>query len=67
MGILIGAYLLSRGILTPWSFNVAIIAVVSLTITSPVLMKVAFSGFEIQPSFAQVTGSGRSGSSRQNP
>lgn len=67
MGILMGAYLLSRGVLTPPSFNVAIIAVASLTIVSPVLMRIAFSRFGIQTSCAQVAGPGRSDFFRQNP
>jgi Kef-type K+ transport system membrane component KefB len=67
MGILIGAYLLSRGVLTSPSFNVAIIAVASLTIVSPVLMRIAFSGFGIQTNCAQVAGPGRPDSFRQNP
>jgi Kef-type K+ transport system membrane component KefB len=67
MGIVVAAYLLSRGVLTPPSFNVGIIAVASLTIVSPVLMRIAFSGFGIQTSCAQVAGPGRSDSFRQNP
>jgi hypothetical protein len=40
MGMLIAAYSFSRGLVNPVSFNVAIIAVVLLTMVSPVLMKV---------------------------
>lgn len=67
MGIVVAAYLLSRGVLSPPSFNVGIIAVASLTIVSPVLMRIAFSGFGIQTSCAQVAGPGRSDYFRQNP
>jgi len=41
MGIVVAAYLFSRGVLSPPSFNVGIIAAVSLTIVSPVLMRIA--------------------------
>jgi Kef-type K+ transport system membrane component KefB len=41
MGIVIAAYLFSRGVLNPQFFNVAIIAVVLLTMVSPVLMRIA--------------------------
>jgi len=44
MGILIAAYLFSRGVLSPSSFNVGIVAVVFLTMVSPVLMRIASSG-----------------------
>jgi Kef-type K+ transport system membrane component KefB len=67
MGILIAAYLFSRGLLTPPSFNVAIMAVVSLTIVSPVLPRIVSSGFGVQTGCAQVAGPGRSDSFRQNP
>jgi hypothetical protein len=40
MGILISAYLFSRGMVNPSQFNLAIIAVVILTMITPVLMKV---------------------------
>jgi Kef-type K+ transport system membrane component KefB len=40
MGMLIAAYLFSRGLLDPSSFNVAITTVVVLTMLTPVLMKV---------------------------
>ena len=65
MGILIAAYQFSRGVLSPPSFNVGIIAVVSLTIVSPVLMRIAFSGFGIRIGSAQVAE--RSDSFSQNP
>jgi len=67
MGILIAAYLFSRGVLTPLSFNVGIIAVVSLTIVSAVLMRIASSGFGIRTACAQATGAERSNSFGQNP
>ena len=67
MGFLIGAYLFSRGVLTPPSFNVAIIAVALLTIVSPVLMRIAAMGFGIPTGCAEVTRSGRSDSFAQNP
>jgi Kef-type K+ transport system membrane component KefB len=41
MGIVIAAYLFSRGLLSPPLFNVAVIAVVLLTMVSPVLMRMA--------------------------
>ena len=41
MGIVVAAYLFSRGLLNPPSFNVGIIAVVLLTMVSPVLMRIA--------------------------
>jgi Kef-type K+ transport system membrane component KefB len=67
MGILIAAYLFSRGVLSPPSFSVGIIAVVSLTIVSPVLIRIASSGFGIQTTCARVAGPGRSDSFSQNP
>ena len=66
-GILIAAYLFSRGVLSPPSFNVGTIAVVSLTIVSPVLMRIASSGFGIQTTCAQDAGPERSNSLSQNP
>ena len=39
MGILLAAYLFSRGLVTPHQFNIAILVVVILTMCSPVLMK----------------------------
>ncbi len=41
MGMLIAAYLFSRGLINPSSFNTAIIVVVMLTMITPVLMKIA--------------------------
>jgi Kef-type K+ transport system membrane component KefB len=43
MGMLIGAYLFSRGLLNPSQFNIAIAVVVILTILSPILMRMASS------------------------
>ena len=55
MGILIAAYLFSRGLLTPSSFNVSIVAVIMLTMLTPIAMRVAQTKFNIQlsvsPSF----------------
>jgi len=53
MGILIAAYLFSRGLVDPSQFNIAIIAVVLLTIIAPIAMKVAQTKFDIQLSVAQ--------------
>ncbi len=39
MGILLAAYLFSRGLVTPHQFNIAILVVLILTICAPVLMK----------------------------
>ena len=39
MGILLAAYLFSRGLVTPPQFNIAILVVVMLTMSAPVLMK----------------------------
>src|SRR3990172_2641161 len=41
MGMLIAAYLFSRGVVNPSQFNMAIIVMVTLTMLSPILMKVA--------------------------
>jgi len=41
MGIVVAAYIFSRGLLNPPSFNVAILVVVLLTMVSPVLMRIA--------------------------
>jgi Kef-type K+ transport system membrane component KefB len=41
MGIVVAAYLFSRGLLNPPFFNVAVTAVVLLTMVSPVLMRIA--------------------------
>jgi len=55
MGILIAAYLFSRGLINPSSFNAVIVLVIVLTMLTPLLMKIAQIGFNIQlnvaPSF----------------
>jgi Kef-type K+ transport system membrane component KefB len=40
IGVLIAAYLFSRGLVDPRLFNTAIIAVVLLTIVSPLFMRI---------------------------
>ncbi len=67
MGIVVAAYLFSRGVLNPALFNVAVIAVVSLTIVSPVLMRIASSEFGVQTTCVRGAGSERSNSFGQNP
>jgi hypothetical protein len=57
MGILIAAYLFSRGIVNPSQFNLTIIAVVILTMITPVLTKMAAVKLNLQstvaPSFTE--------------
>jgi Kef-type K+ transport system membrane component KefB len=57
MGILIAAYLFSRGIVNPSQFNLTIIAVVILTMITPVPMKMAAVKLNLQstvaPSFTE--------------
>ena len=48
MGILIAAYLFSRGLVSPSSFNAVIIVVIALTMLTPIVMKVAQIKFNIQ-------------------
>jgi len=48
IGMLIGAYLFSRGLVNPSQFNVVIIVVVTMTIVAPVLMKLVFSVPRVQ-------------------
>jgi Kef-type K+ transport system membrane component KefB len=48
MGIVVAAYLFSRGLLNPPSFNVAIIAVALLTMLTPVLTKITYTEFNVQ-------------------
>jgi Kef-type K+ transport system membrane component KefB len=48
MGIVVAAYLFSRGLLNPPSFNVGIIAVVLLTMLTPVLTKITYTEFNVQ-------------------
>jgi Kef-type K+ transport system membrane component KefB len=66
MGILIAAYLFSRGVLSPPSFDIAVITVALLTMVSPVLLRVASSGFRVQTAYTQVAEYGRSDSFSQN-
>jgi hypothetical protein len=40
IGMLIAAYLFSRGLVNPSEFNLAIIAVVLLTMITPILMRI---------------------------
>ncbi len=47
MGILIAAYLFSRGLVDPSQFNIAVVAVVLLTIFTPIGMKVMQTKFDI--------------------
>jgi len=57
IGVLIAAYLFSRGLLIPSSFNVSIIVVIILTMLTPIAMKVAQAKFNIQLNVApQFTG-----------
>jgi Kef-type K+ transport system membrane component KefB len=46
MGIVIAAYLFSRGALNPQFFSIAILAGVGLTMVSPILMRIAFRGLD---------------------
>ena len=48
MGTVVAAYLFSRGLLNPLSFNVAIIAVALLTMLTPVLTKITYTEFNAQ-------------------
>jgi Kef-type K+ transport system membrane component KefB len=52
IGVLIAAYLFSRGLLIPSSFNVSIIVVIMLTMLTPIVMKVAQIKFNIQVNVA---------------
>lgn len=67
MGIVVAAYLFSRGLLNPVFFNVAVMAVVLLTMVSPVLMRIASTGFGIQTTCVRIAGPERSDSFSQNP
>lgn len=68
MGILIAAYLFSRGLVSPSSFNAVIIVVIALTMLTPIVMKVAQIKFNIQvnvaPSFTGGEERHRSGRNR---
>jgi Kef-type K+ transport system membrane component KefB len=48
MGIVVAAYIFSRGLLNPPSFNVAIITVALLTMLTPVLTKITYTEFNVQ-------------------
>jgi len=48
MGMLIAAYLFSRGLVSPSSFNAVITVVIALTMLTPIVMKVAQIKFNIQ-------------------
>jgi Kef-type K+ transport system membrane component KefB len=48
IGILVAAYLFSRGVVNPLLFHTAMIAVVLLTMLSPVLIKIVYSEFNTQ-------------------
>ena len=67
VGIVVAGYLFSRGLLNPAFFNVGVMAVVLLTMVSPVLMRIASTGFGIQTNCARVAGSERSNSFSQIP
>ena len=60
MGVLIAAYLFSRGLLNLPSFNVAIILVVLLTILTPVLIKIAYTEFNVQKTSITVSNPSKS-------
>ncbi len=68
MGILIAAYLFSRGLVSPSSFNAVIIVVIALMMLTPIVMKVAQIKFNIQvnvaPSFTGGEERHRSGRNR---
>ncbi len=57
MGVVVAGYLFSRGLLNPAFFNVTIVAVVLLTMVSPVLMRIASTGFEVRTTPVQTAGS----------
>jgi Kef-type K+ transport system membrane component KefB len=48
MGILIAAYLFSRGILNPQFLSIAILVAVGLTTVSPILMRIVSTGFGVR-------------------
>jgi hypothetical protein len=60
IGVLIAAYLFSRGLLNLASFNVAIILVVLLTILTPVLIKIAYTEFNVQKTSISVSNPSKS-------
>jgi len=48
MGIVIAAYLFSRGVLNPQFFNISILVGVGLTMVSPILMRIASTKFGVR-------------------
>lgn len=56
MGLLIGAYLFSRGVLYPSTFNVAVTIVVILTVIVPILMKIVSNKLDVDNAFSQMMG-----------
>ena len=48
MGIVIAAYLFSRGVLNPQFFSIAILVGVGLTMVSPILMRIASTQFGVR-------------------
>jgi len=60
MGMVVAAYLFSRGLLNLPSFNVAIILVVLLTILTPVLIKIAYTEFNVQKTSITVSNPSKS-------
>jgi Kef-type K+ transport system membrane component KefB len=54
MGILIAAYLFSRGLLTPPSFNVSIIVVIMLAMITPIAMKLGPVDLNVQSTSAPI-------------
>jgi len=59
MGMLIAAYLFSRGLLNPSSFNIAIIAVVLLTMAAPIVMRFASANLDALRASAAIVDSER--------
>jgi Kef-type K+ transport system membrane component KefB len=59
MGMLIAAYLFSRGLLNPSSFNIAIVAVVVLTMVSPIAMRFASANLGVLRASAAIVDSER--------
>jgi len=59
IGILIASYLFSRGLLNPSSFNIAIIAVVVLTMVAPIVMRFASANLDALRASAAIVDSER--------
>ena len=66
-GILIAAYLFSLGLLNSPSFNVAVIAVLLLTMVSPILMRMAAAEFGARTARVPVGGSKKFNAFNRNP